>query len=38
MLAQLTDARVREIVSERVVAIAERLVREEIDRIKAEAS
>jgi CheY-like chemotaxis protein len=37
-LDKLTDARIREIVSERVVEIAERLVREEIERIKAEAS
>ncbi len=38
VLEKMTDTRVREIVSERVTEIAERLVREEIERIKAEAS
>jgi CheY-like chemotaxis protein len=37
ILHRLTDARIDAIVSERVLEIAERLVREEIDRIKADA-
>ena len=37
ILHSLTDARIDAIVSERVLEIAERLVREEIDRIKADA-
>ena len=37
ILHRLTDARIDAIVSEHVVEIAERLVREEIDRIKADA-
>jgi CheY-like chemotaxis protein len=37
ILHRLTDARIDAIVSERVVEIAERLVREEIERIKADA-
>jgi CheY-like chemotaxis protein len=36
ILHRLTDARIDSIVSERVLEIAERLVREEIDRIKAD--
>ena len=38
ILHRLTDARIDAIVSERVLEIAERLVREEIDRIKADAN
>ncbi len=37
ILHRLTDARIDAIVSERVLEIAERLVREEIERIKADA-
>jgi len=37
ILHRLTDARIDAVVSERVLEIAERLVREEIDRIKADA-
>jgi hypothetical protein len=38
VLAGLTDQVVREVVNARVLEVAERLVREEIDRLKAEAS
>jgi len=37
ILHRLTDARIDAVVSERVLEIAERLVREEIERIKADA-
>ena len=37
ILHRLTDARIDAIVSERVLEIAERLVREEIERIKTDA-